>query len=337
MSGDRASQEGPLSPPAVWLAGVPRALRESPSPRLERFANVNVVPDATREVTAADVEPWLSAEPRLRGELRSRWALALRDNEARTTLGRSPTLPPAPAPPSAGRPVESAAIAKPPAAPTSPAPEVAREAATAGSSSDKPVDRLLAVTFSDIARTVQGGAINAIAFAEFPGDAIHSQLSVRDGDLWVNGRFAADAQSAYAGVGVSLNLAKAPLNAAAYKALRIRLSATNTSTLRIRMLGPDTRVLQSGCYPAATQTVTAQPRDYDIAFSRFVPESFCGNRGVIGGCGGSRDDGRRGHRRHGQRRRAERAVRGGQHRSAALKRRRHAARAPIFSARLRRT
>jgi hypothetical protein len=282
LSADRASQEGPLPPPAVWLAGVPRALRESPSPRLERFANVTIVPDAPRDVTAADVEPWLNAEPRLRAELRSRWALVLRDNEARTPAGRSPAaLPmPTPPPPLAARAVESAAIAKPPAAPPSPAPEVAREATTAAPSADKPADRVLAVAFSDIARTVQGGAINAITFAEFPGDAVHSQLSVRDGDLWVSGRFAADAQSAYAGVGVSLNMAKAPFDATAYKTLRIRLSATHTNTLRVRLLGSDRRVLQSGCYPVATQSASAQPRDYDIPIGRFVPEGFCGNRGV---------------------------------------------------------
>jgi hypothetical protein len=278
VSADATSQEGPLRPPATWLASVPRALRESPSPRLDRFANVNVVPDAPREVTAADVEPWLNAEPRLRAVLRARWASVLRDNEVRVTPSRSPA--PAPLLPNTARPVEPAAIVKPPAAsPPSPA-DVAREVASAASSADKQADRLIMATFADIARTAQGGAISPITFAEVPGDAVHSQLSVRDGDLWVSGRFAADAQSSYAGVGVSLNLAKAPLNATAYKTLRLRLSATHTSTLRIRIFGSDQRVVQSGCYPVAMQTVSAQPRDYDIAFSRFAPESFCGNRGV---------------------------------------------------------
>jgi hypothetical protein len=214
----------------------------------------------------------LNAEAGLRNALRARWVAALRDNEAKDARGRS-------APPAAAAALEPRAAALP-TSPPMPAPGAAREAAAASAAAEKQAATLAVATFADIARTAQGGAINAIAFAELAGDAVHSQLSVRDGELLVTGRFVADAKSTWAGVGVSVNVANAPFNAAAYKTLRIRLSASNAGSLRLRILGSEPGATQSGCYPIAIQAVSSQSRTYDIAFNRFAPESFCGNRGV---------------------------------------------------------
>ncbi len=135
--------------------------------------------------------------------------------------------------------------------------------------------------FEGIEQSVQGGVIVRVAYSERPGDASYSLLSVEGGALMVKGQFSDKGQSAWAGVGVRVDAPVVALDARAYKSLRVRLSAApGVDKLRVRLAGTDEQVLQSGCYPVTFQDVSPEPKDYDIAFSRFAPESFCGPRGI---------------------------------------------------------
>jgi hypothetical protein len=135
--------------------------------------------------------------------------------------------------------------------------------------------------FSGIEQTAQGGPIVRVVYAEIAGDASLSSVSVEGAELMVNGRFTAKSNSRWAGVGVLIGAPTAAIDAGGFKALRIRLSAgPGVEKLRIRLTGSDEEAIQSGCYPIAVQAVTPQLTDYEIEFSRFASERFCGTRGV---------------------------------------------------------
>lgn len=136
-------------------------------------------------------------------------------------------------------------------------------------------------TFSDIEKSSEGGSISRVVYAEKKGDASLAALSVLNGDLTVTGRFLAAGRSSFAGVGVMIDSASGPSPAQGSRVLRIRLSAAaGVSALRVRLVGPDAAVRLSGCYPVVDQPVTPQATVYDIPLSRFVPQAYCGNRGV---------------------------------------------------------
>ncbi len=310
MAPDRSALASAPRPPNTWIKSVPSALRETLPPRIDRFAGINVPLDGSRDVNLADVEPWIATEPELRNLLQTQWAALLRDTEPREARSRPlPRAPlpelaqnpveklavapkaPAPAPLPAPRPAAAPAPAPPPAPrpapapapPTAPAPPPAplpARAAVPPTDADNGATKLLVASFKGIARSAQGGEITPITYAEHAGDAVNAQLSVRDSELRVKGLFVTTGHSAWAGVGVSVNLKSGSFDATGYKMLRIRLNASGTNKLRIRLVGTDKRALQSGCYPIASQTVSANPREYEIPFSRFAPEAFCGNGGV---------------------------------------------------------
>jgi hypothetical protein len=135
--------------------------------------------------------------------------------------------------------------------------------------------------FSGIEQTAQGGPIVRVAYAEVAGDASLSSVSAENGELLVNGRISLKSNSRWAGVGVLIGAPSAAIDAGGFKALRVRLSAASgVEKLRIRLTGSDDEAMQSGCYPIAVQAVTPQMTEYEIEFSRFAPERFCGARGV---------------------------------------------------------
>jgi hypothetical protein len=136
-------------------------------------------------------------------------------------------------------------------------------------------------TFSGIDQSEQGGLIARVVYSEHPGDADFSSISVANGQLRVKGRFTGKANSRWAGVGVLVDAPAAVIDASRYRALRIRLSAVSgVDKLRVRLTGIDQKAIQSGCYPVAVLPVTPQAIDYEVDFSQFAPERFCGAQGV---------------------------------------------------------
>jgi hypothetical protein len=261
--------------PTSWVRDVPVGLRDRLPRRFDQYANADVAPAEGRAVNAADIEPWLRSEPALRGALRPRWDALLRDAEAKAVVPPSPRLPPAPVPAT-----RSASVlpAQPPTLPVQPPPTLPAPSAVA-----PPVvtERLDVATFTGPDRSAQGGLITPIAFAEREGDASYAPLAHQNGELLVKGQFNDKGQSAWGGVGLTVNT-PAAVDASSYKVLRIRLAAATPGvrSLRVRLLGVDRRLQRSGCYPVFAQAVSMQMRSYDIPLDRFAPDEFCGTAGA---------------------------------------------------------
>lgn len=136
-------------------------------------------------------------------------------------------------------------------------------------------------TFSNPASTVQGGNINGFSYSEKAGDVVASPPSVVAGMLFVRGNFVAKNASAWSGLGVSVEAGNnQPIDASSYKTLNIRLSALNTSRLRLRLNGTDDKVKNIGCYPSFVQIVTSEERGYEIPLSKFASDGYCGVNSV---------------------------------------------------------
>jgi len=131
------------------------------------------------------------------------------------------------------------------------------------------------------ATTAQGGSINTFSYSEKPGDVAMDALVINGDMVQVRGNFVAKSGSAWAGMGVSIETGNnQPMDASGYKTLRIRLAAPNGAKLRLRLNGTDVKVRDSGCFPSFTQVVTAKDTLYEIPFSRFAPETYCGANGA---------------------------------------------------------
>jgi hypothetical protein len=131
------------------------------------------------------------------------------------------------------------------------------------------------------AATNQGANITQIAYAQRPGDAaIHSAI-VEGNELVVNGHVGRAKGSEYAGITVMFarDATATPIDLSDYKAMRISVSSSTASTLRIRVAGADQKALNSGCYPVAVKAVKPLMVEYIIPLSRFAPESYCGANG----------------------------------------------------------
>lgn len=297
-----AALEVSPQPPAQWTRRVPMSLRENPPSRLDRFANANVMLADARDVGYADIQAWLTAEPALRNALRPRWEALLLDTafkdelvrnmrqhpEWDRVLAKKPVTKPAPATAVATAPAPAPTAAPAPAVVTptpvpmpAPAPPPAPTPAPAATAAETQPGQFDLATFTGTEQSVQGGTLSLVAYSERKGDATYSLMAVQDGELVVKGEFAANGQSAWAGVGVSISAAGGAFDAGGYKTLRIRLSAAaGVSTLRVRLFGASQKTLLNGCYPVVQLTVSPQTKAYDVPLGSFAPESFCGLDGV---------------------------------------------------------
>lgn len=164
---------------------------------------------------------------------------------------------------------------------------VKRAEATAPAAASTPAatpatSELIWATFGPAtATTAQGGYINTFSYSEKPGDVAMDALAINGDMVQVRGNFVAKSGSAWAGLGVSIEAgSNQPMDASGYKSLRIRLAAPNGGKLRLRLNGTDIKVRDSGCFPSFSQTVTAKDTVYEIPFSRFAPEAYCGAKGA---------------------------------------------------------
>ena len=67
------------SPPAQFLAELPRPFRDSLPLRLDKYKDREVQPRPAPDFTYADVEPWLKAELPFRRQFIERWRGKARD------------------------------------------------------------------------------------------------------------------------------------------------------------------------------------------------------------------------------------------------------------------
>jgi len=74
------------SPPATFLAELPRPFRDSLPLRADKFHDREVQPKAAPDFTYADVEAWLNSESPFRRQFIERWRVKARDPEFRRGL-----------------------------------------------------------------------------------------------------------------------------------------------------------------------------------------------------------------------------------------------------------
>lgn len=129
--------------------------------------------------------------------------------------------------------------------------------------------------------TVQGGAIEAFAYSEKPGDAILGSFATADGVARVSGTIGARNGSTWGGIalmsaggadGKTIDLSK-------QRTLHIRLASASATQLRVRVIGNDKATRENGCYPVVVQKVTPELKDYAIPMSLFAPETYCAAQG----------------------------------------------------------
>jgi len=156
--------------------------------------------------------------------------------------------------------------------------DAARPAANAAAEPAPDAGRLVLATMKTGGGTDQGASTDAFAYAEKAGDASVGKLAAANGVARVTGVIWPQKGSTWAGIGFTAGVANGgkPMDASAYKTLTLQLAASAPGVLRIRVLGDDKGVRDTGCYPVALQPVTPELREYSIPLARFASESYCG-------------------------------------------------------------
>lgn len=160
---------------------------------------------------------------------------------------------------------------------TAPAPAPAPATASAPA----PVAMLFASVDKSTSSTVQGGALEAFAYSEKAGDAVLEKFVVADGATRVTGSLGARSGSTWGGL--ALLVASGPgdktVNLSSQRTLNIQLASPTATQLRVRILGNDKKIRDSGCYPVVMQKVTPAMQSYAIPLSGFAPETYCAAQG----------------------------------------------------------
>jgi len=175
---------------------------------------------------------------------------------------------PAPGPVAAAKPAPAPAPSPAPA----PAPVEAGAAAPADSS------QFVFASMKTASSTEQGAAIDGFAYSEKAGDATFGKVAVAAGVARVTGTIWPQKGSTWGGIGFTVNAGNGgkPMNVSAYKTVTLQLAASAPSSLRIRIVGDEKAIRDSGCYPIVVQPVTPELREYSIPLARFASESYCG-------------------------------------------------------------
>ena len=137
--------------------------------------------------------------------------------------------------------------------------------------------RTLATPLAD-GRTAEGGFVDAFMFAEKPGDVAIDPVAYASGTARATGTIEPRHRSTWGGIALSTSLQRGgrALDAASGRLLAITLASAGSGTLRVRLVGPNNALRDSGCYPVATVRVDPQLKEYTLPIASFAPESYCG-------------------------------------------------------------
>ncbi|WP_341677070.1 hypothetical protein [Niveibacterium sp. SC-1] len=173
-------------------------------------------------------------------------------------------------------PVLAAALLGLAACATGEAPKPAAEAKPAAPAGNaKP----LLTGFASATATEAGADVVDIVYSEKKDDAALTSKDFAGGVLTVNGQVGTGKGSQWAGVGVSMNVAKGEMpkiDASGYTSVTFRLASPTTGSLRLRIMGDEQAVRNAGCYPIFVQPVTDKLTEYTIKLEAFQPEGWCG-------------------------------------------------------------
>ncbi len=174
--------------------------------------------------------------------------------------------------------------ATPAAAPTSvataPATPVAPAATTTPAATPVASDAnvLTWATFenSDANATAQAGKIETNAYSEKPNDASKENPVRENSNAVLNYMLTKAGGSSFLGAGMTINAPKnGTFDLSGFKSMRIKLSSSASTVVRLRISGADTATQNNGCYPVRYTKVTDKLESYTVAISEFAPESYC--------------------------------------------------------------
>jgi hypothetical protein len=145
------------------------------------------------------------------------------------------------------------------------------------------VPRTLATPLAD-GRTAEGGVVDGFMFAERPGDVAIDPVVHASGTARATGMIDPRHGSTWGGIALSTSLQRGgrALDAGSGRLLAITLASTGSNTLRLRLVGPNAALRDSGCYPVATVRVEPQLKEYTVPIASFAPESYCGANAPAG-------------------------------------------------------
>ena len=143
--------------------------------------------------------------------------------------------------------------------------------------------RTLATPLAD-GRTAEGGVVDGFMFAERPGDVAIDPVAFSSGAARATGVIEPRHGSTWGGIALSTSLQRGgrALDAGSGRLLAISLASAGSGTLRVRLVGPNTALRDSGCYPVATVRVEPQLKEYAVPIASFAPESYCGANAPAG-------------------------------------------------------
>jgi len=139
-------------------------------------------------------------------------------------------------------------------------------------------DPVAVVEFTGATATRSGGEVADTRYSEKADDAVINGREFADGIVTYTGQVGMGKGSAWAGIGLNVNIqpqAK-PMDASKYKSVTFRLAASPEGNLRLRVIGPEEKIRNAGCYPIVTQAVKKDVKEYTIPLSQFASEGWCG-------------------------------------------------------------
>jgi hypothetical protein len=133
-------------------------------------------------------------------------------------------------------------------------------------------------------RTAEGGFIDSFQFSEKPGDVALAPVAFGAGTARASGAIDPRHGSTWGGVALTASLARRghALDVSDGRTLAVSLASAGSATLRLRLIGTNAALRDSGCYPVATVRVTPELKEYALPIASFAPESFCAANAPVG-------------------------------------------------------
>jgi len=156
--------------------------------------------------------------------------------------------------------------------------------APAGAQAAAPQAGRTLVTPQAAGRTAEGGFIDAFQFSEKPADVALEPVTFGAGTVHAGGAIDPRHGSTWGGVALTASLARRghAVDVSGGHTLALSLASPGSATLRVRLIGTDAALRDSGCYPVATVRVTPELKEYALPIASFAPESFCGPNAPMG-------------------------------------------------------
>jgi hypothetical protein len=124
--------------------------------------------------------------------------------------------------------------------------------------------------------TAQAGKIETNAYSEKPGDSSREAPARENGNAVLNYMLTKAGGSSFLGAGMTINAPKNGMfDLSTFKSMRIKLSSSASTVVRLRISGADVATQNNGCYPVRYTKVTDKLEVYTVAISEFAAESYC--------------------------------------------------------------